>query len=220
MRRVDILDLLAGAADGVAVLDRHLRFVFWNKTAEQLLGFTAEEVIGRYCYEVFAGRDACGSAVCQVSCFAFVTGRAGKQVPTSEVLVSTKGGGRIWINLSTLLVRSKKRRDLSSIVHLFRGVHTAVRAERVVEDASRTLAQQADRPEARAASRTGSLTARENEVLQHLVSGATTKAIADRLYISPLTVRNHIRSVLAKLGVHTRLEAVIVAMRRDRSDPS
>lgn len=220
MRRVDILDLLADAADGVAVLDRHLRFVFWNRAAEQLLGFTAEEVIGRYCYEVLAGRAVCGSAVCHVSCFAFVTGRAGKQVPTSEVLVSTKGGGRIWINLSTLLVRSKKRRDLSSVIHIFRGVNTPGQAERVVEEVTKVSSQQADRPEARAAQRTGPLTPRENEVLQHLASGAATKAIADRLCISPLTVRNHIRSVLEKLGVHSRLEAVIVAMERDRSESS
>jgi DNA-binding NarL/FixJ family response regulator len=52
----------------------------------------------------------------------------------------------------------------------------------------------------------GALTAREVEVLQEVASGATNKEIAERLYISVNTVRNHIHNVLQKLNLHNRRE--------------
>lgn len=56
-----------------------------------------------------------------------------------------------------------------------------------------------------------SLTRREMEVLNLLGAGADTAAIAGRLHVSPLTVRTHIRAVLAKLDVHSQLQAVAKA---------
>ena len=56
------------------------------------------------------------------------------------------------------------------------------------------------------------LTARELEVLELLADGASGRVIAQRLYLSFNTVRNHAQSVLDKLGVHSRLEAVAVAL--------
>lgn len=57
------------------------------------------------------------------------------------------------------------------------------------------------------------LTARELEVLQLLSEGASKDEIGNRLFVSPNTVRNHIQSILSKLGAHSRLEAVAVAVR-------
>jgi len=59
------------------------------------------------------------------------------------------------------------------------------------------------------------LTTREREVLGLLVTGSGTSAIAVALVIVPATVRNHIQSILAKLGVHTRLEAVAMTVREN-----
>jgi DNA-binding NarL/FixJ family response regulator len=56
------------------------------------------------------------------------------------------------------------------------------------------------------------LTDREMDVLRQLASGRTTEQIADSLYISVLTVRSHVKSILAKLGVHSKLEAVTYAL--------
>jgi DNA-binding NarL/FixJ family response regulator len=58
------------------------------------------------------------------------------------------------------------------------------------------------------------LTARETEVLQLLAEGLPTDEMAARLYLSVNTVRNHVHSVLRKLGVHSRLEAVAHGIRR------
>jgi DNA-binding NarL/FixJ family response regulator len=57
------------------------------------------------------------------------------------------------------------------------------------------------------------LTAREIEVLELLASGYGTRAIADRLVISPKTVATHIQRIMAKLGVHSRTAAVVRAHR-------
>jgi len=57
------------------------------------------------------------------------------------------------------------------------------------------------------------LTPREREVLQHMVDGAGRDEIAGRLYLSPNTVRTHTQNVLAKLDVHSVVEAVAVGLR-------
>lgn len=62
--------------------------------------------------------------------------------------------------------------------------------------------------------RSGALTPREREVLQLLAEGLSTRDIADRLVVSVSTVRNHVQSILTKLGVHSKLEAVTVAARQ------
>jgi len=57
------------------------------------------------------------------------------------------------------------------------------------------------------------LTSREKEVLQALAEGLDGKEIAQRLNISAVTERNHVASILAKLGVHSRLQAIIFAVK-------
>ena len=57
------------------------------------------------------------------------------------------------------------------------------------------------------------LTDREKEVLQALTEGLDGREIAERLRISHKTERNHMASILAKLGVHSRLQALVFALR-------
>jgi DNA-binding NarL/FixJ family response regulator/signal transduction histidine kinase len=57
------------------------------------------------------------------------------------------------------------------------------------------------------------ITAREREVLEGLAEGLDSQGIADRLHISVRTERNHVASILAKLGAHSRLEALVLSVR-------
>jgi len=57
------------------------------------------------------------------------------------------------------------------------------------------------------------LTPREKEVLELLAQGLSNQAIAERLVISPHTVRNHVQNLLTKLHGHSKLEAVANAVR-------
>ncbi len=55
------------------------------------------------------------------------------------------------------------------------------------------------------------LTARQREVLDHLVAGASTEDMAAAMGIRPVTVSNHVAALLRRLGVRSRLEAVALA---------
>ena len=59
------------------------------------------------------------------------------------------------------------------------------------------------------------LTSREVEILQCFAEGNSVKEVARLLYISPGTVQTHTKNILAKLGVHSKLEAVTLALRHD-----
>jgi DNA-binding NarL/FixJ family response regulator len=63
------------------------------------------------------------------------------------------------------------------------------------------------------------LTPREREILSHLAHGKSGASIAAELNIAPLTVRTHIRNLLEKLGMHSRLEAVSYALRIGLIEP-
>ncbi len=59
------------------------------------------------------------------------------------------------------------------------------------------------------------LTPREREALQALAEGLSDKEIAEQLYVSVGTARNHIANILAKLEVQSRLQALVFAVRHD-----
>jgi two-component system NarL family response regulator len=59
------------------------------------------------------------------------------------------------------------------------------------------------------------LTGREIEVLSLVAEGQTSRQIGTLLFISENTVKNHIRNILDKLGLHSRSEAVLYAVRED-----
>jgi DNA-binding NarL/FixJ family response regulator len=58
------------------------------------------------------------------------------------------------------------------------------------------------------------LTGREREVLELCAEGLSNQQIADRLFLSVHTVRNHVQNILDKLGAHSKLEAVAMATRQ------
>lgn len=60
------------------------------------------------------------------------------------------------------------------------------------------------------------LTPREREVLDLLAEGLRNAEIAERLHVSPHTVRTHVAAVMGKLGAHTRAHAVAIALGRAR----
>lgn len=61
--------------------------------------------------------------------------------------------------------------------------------------------------------RLGSLSRRELEVLELLADGLNGQAIAERLFLSPETVRTHVRNATSKLGARTRVQAVAMVVR-------
>jgi NarL family two-component system response regulator LiaR len=85
-----------------------------------------------------------------------------------------------------------------------------------------TLAPEATQALINSANRPGkpeyNLTEREREVLSLMVEGFTNPAIAETLFVSRSTVKFHVSSILAKLGVATRTEAVALAVQESLLD--
>ncbi|KGN32337.1 chemotaxis protein CheY [Knoellia sinensis KCTC 19936] len=63
------------------------------------------------------------------------------------------------------------------------------------------------------------LTDRELEVLALVARGKANKEIASQLFISENTVKNHVRNILEKLQLHSRVEAALYALRRNLIEP-
>lgn len=73
------------------------------------------------------------------------------------------------------------------------------------------LTRRAGVPRARAAARAGELTERELEVLRAMATGASNAEIARTLFLGEATVKTHVGSVFAKLGVRDRAGAIVFA---------
>jgi len=99
----------------------------------------------------------------------------------------------------------------ADISELREAVHKAAAGEALIAPAVlRRLLARIARSETQ---RGKNLTAREREVLSLLVEGLTNADIAEQLFVSVYTVRNHVQSILVKLDAHSKLEAAAIAVR-------
>lgn len=209
-----LLNILSNIADGALAVDREHKIVFWNRAAEKLLGFKTEEVLGRFCYEVIAGRAESGRPCCQVDCLDKMQCIERGEIPTDNMLVTTKAGQEVWLSVSSILVPSEYRTHCT-LIHLFRNSTYLKELERSIQRFLTTMSKLLTSNESGInedlSANLQSLTRREQEILCLLGSGSTTQTIAETLFISPATVRNHIHRMLAKLHVKNRLEAALLA---------
>jgi two-component system nitrate/nitrite response regulator NarL len=98
-------------------------------------------------------------------------------------------------------------------------VHRAARGETVVAPAmTAQLVNLVDSKRNTPESLLNQLTGREREILAHLARGESNKAIARALNISQETVKLHVRHVLAKLNLSSRVEAAVFAVERKLAD--
>ena len=78
---------------------------------------------------------------------------------------------------------------------------------RIVQGQSSTRSEPDEAPDA-----LSELTPRETEILGHIAKGKSNKVIARELDISDGTVKLHVKSILRKLGMHSRVEAAVMAV--------
>jgi DNA-binding CsgD family transcriptional regulator len=60
--------------------------------------------------------------------------------------------------------------------------------------------------------RLASLSPRERDILERIASGCTNAEIGRQIFISEKTVRNHVTRIFEKLGVHSRAQAIVLAL--------
>ena len=193
---------LERAGDGAFVIAADGRIVLWNHAAERIVGYTAQEALGRSCCDLLAGRDDDGNRLCHKGCRVITLVKMGDPVQNFDMQTRTKAGRSVWLNMSIVATPNGPRGPLT--VHLFRDVTAAKELLNLVRQnfAARAPGSLENNDD---------LTKRELEILRLLANGESTRAVADRLHVSTATVRNHVQNILGKLGVHSRLQAVAYA---------
>ena len=219
------------ADDAVFVADDRGVVRMINRPAELLLGCAAGEALGRPCWEVARLRYRNGVPVCGPDCPVRRRAREnGGRIEKQRLARRRPRGRSLGLELFTVVVATGT--DGRSVVLHLLAPHPAPAARRAsrgqaAAGGARERPDRGKRPSdvrpaplhpagsvsaeiAQGRRRLHLLSTREREVLASLGRGDPTRRIADELCISPNTVRNHIRSILAKLRVHRRMEAALL----------
>ena len=188
-----LLERLENAPYGAYAIDLEQNIVFWNRRAEGILGYPAQDTIGRKCYEVVQGHLPDGvTPFCSRNCPAIVAAKHGRIPPASSVRTRCASGQIKRITMIPLIATDQE--DQTILVHMFHETPSE-------EPDSGTL------PEL-------PLTSRELEVLRMLAGGLRPSDIAEQLVISVHTVRKHIGNASEKLHSHGMMSAVLAAQRQ------
>jgi PAS domain S-box-containing protein len=205
--------LLAAVEHSVIQLDGALRIESFNQPTLNLLGHSPDQLLGRPAFTAVDLRDEDGRAVTDVSHPAVrVSSRpsfcslAVKDSQGAWCTVGRSDGERRLVRVRLSVFMGSRPEDSGHLMVLF---ESGTKAEGTPDAPTREQARGA-----------AGLTAREGDVLDGLAAGGDVPTIARWLGISVHSVRGHVKSITAKLGVHSQLQAVIVAARRGMVDLS
>lgn len=213
-----LLRALAQASCGAYGVTVDQTIVFWNQSAERILGYSSEEVIGRRCFEVMGGiAQGSLSPQCLKGCPSLRYLRAGLVPATSRLHMLSANGERRWVNITPMVVTGVLQ-DAPLLLHLFDSSSETEEAKAATNTVREALLAGgaeviSDHPTTTTEENAPSLTQREQEVLRQVALGKDTPQIAAELGISRHTVRNHIRNLRQKLKASTKLDAVVTSIR-------
>lgn len=211
MKPSEIQQVVDGTAEPAFALDSNGQVAAWNAAAEGTFGLTADKAIGQYCSDVLHGIDECGME-CSHDCT--VRHRAERREPLKsyDIQLATRDGKR-WFSMVVTSVAGEKG-DPVITIHIARPIDLQKRLEGVFKDfvAKEGLVSDGRKSDLveieRTTTRQVELTPREIEILRLISDGRTSAKIAEELFISKVTVNNHVQHILKKLNASSRLEAV------------
>ncbi len=209
----ETLDRISRSGEAVFAIDSSDRVVLWNKKCEELLGKPAKSVLGKRCDEVIGGRDAQGNIYCYRNCPVAYQAREKTSEPVARfpLTIETSKGKPREFEMSMFAIPSYHP-ALSIVVHVVREWRKKKKfsaLEKGLE--TETSTREPLWPMSTREGEPVTLTGREKEILRHLAQGESAAEIGKSLFISAVTVRNHIQAILRKLDVHSKLEAVVFA---------
>jgi len=208
-------DLARHSLDALFAIDGDQRVTFWNQACEDLTGVPATEAMGSSCHEILRGHDPSGRQFCAPNCPVAQLAKGGPSPSTFSIRISAGEAGRVHLNVGTMLVPSGIDGEWM-VVHFMRRGHCKTSAGLLARDGPGKNIEGNSHQQAMAGNASHGLallTEREREILCLMAYGQTTDVISQRLHISVITVRNHIQRLMAKLNVHSRVEAVSCAHR-------
>jgi PAS domain S-box-containing protein len=202
-------------SDGMFTVTVDQKIKTWNASAEKILGYTSDQVVGKKCYDVLCANGNLGRVKCSRGCVVVSNASKGRTTKDFDLACKTSDDEAKSINMSIMLPAQGS--GTREVLHMFRDVTD----RRRVENASSGLNQNNVDRTSKSSSVLGSasgyrlppLTTREDQVLKLLAAGKNTNDISEILDIRPLTARNHISRLLTKLGCRSRLEVVALGTR-------
>ena len=208
----DALELIAESKAPAYGMDRHDRIVFWNEGAEKALGWSSEEVLGKMCYDVLAGRDVFGNLYCAQECPVVVSAIAGDDVRPYLLDVRKKGSSASVKLIVRAVPLPAAGPAFAVLMHFLETEGPEL--DNLVSSLRSAVREPAGLPPVDPPISVSPLSGREREIVMLLSNGYAALNIAAKLNLSHATVRNHIQNVLRKLEVHSQVEAVALAFRR------
>ncbi len=203
-----IFESLELSPDAIFVTDRHNAIVFWNEAARRVLGYHADDVIGRSCAELLKGCDNFGNRYCSENCPIKGIANRGDIIQHFDLKLVARDEHVVRAEIDVLQLRTTA--DEFLLLHMVRP-HEAESRPAAVEGVPPQLHAVRESTDARVRK----LTSRETEVLGMLAAGRSTPEIAERLHISVSTTRDHIQNILVKLELHSKAEAVAFAFQKN-----
>ena len=207
----DALELIAEQNAPAYGMDRHDRIVYWNEGAEKALGWSAEEVLGKMCYDVLAGRDAFGNLYCTKECPVVVSAIAGDDVRPYLLELKKKGSASVKVIVRAVPLPAAGP-SFAVLMHFLETEGPAL--DNLIASLRAAVREPGGLPPVDPPISVSPLSGREREIVMMLSNGYAALNIAAKLNLSHATVRNHIQNVLRKLEIHSQVEAVALAFRR------
>ncbi|MFI5197663.1 MAG: LuxR C-terminal-related transcriptional regulator [Thermoanaerobaculia bacterium] len=208
----DALELIAESKAPAYGMDRHDRIVFWNEGAEKALGWSSEDVLGKMCYDVLAGRDVFGNLYCARDCPVVVSAIAGEDVRPYLLDVRKKGSSASVKLIVRAVPLPAAGPAFAVLMHFLETEGPEL--DNLVSSLRSAVREPSGLPPVDPPISVSPLSGREREIVMLLSNGYAALNIAAKLNLSHATVRNHIQNVLRKLEVHSQVEAVALAFRR------
>jgi PAS domain S-box-containing protein len=202
---------LEKSPNAVFVTDRHNRIVFWNRSAEGLLGYTSDEMVGSSCGVTLQGCDDHGNRYCGETCPITQIAARQEAIRRFGLRLTARDGHELFVDVNVLNLTIEAPESFL-LVHIL--TPAAPAPSRTSEESAPPPRPPMEAVRESPDARVRRLTAREVEVLGMLAAGHSTPDIAARLYISNLTARNHIQNILDKLEVHSKAEAIAFAFQK------
>jgi len=208
----DALELIAESKAPAYGMDRHDRIVYWNEGVEKALGWSSEEVLGRMCYEVLAGRDLFGNLYCTKECPVVVSAIAGDDVRPFLIDVKKKGSSRSVKLIVRPVPLPAAGPSFAVLMHFLDSEGASLDA--LISSLRAAVREPDGLPPVDPPISVSPLSTREREIVLLLSNGYAALNISAKLNLSLATVRNHINNVLRELDVHSQIEAVALSFRR------
>jgi DNA-binding CsgD family transcriptional regulator len=197
--------LFSRTPDAVFAIDKTRHIVFHNSAFEQIFQRPATQITGHECHEVLCGSALNGQRFCGADCRIARDTVCGRAAENFDLVVSKPDKQLVWLSVGACALSQPV--DKAAAIFILRPV-SALQATSGFAGPPSILLRKPNPP-----GKALDLTRREQQILKLLTDGLGTAAIAHALHISRITVRRHLQNLFAKLSVHSRTEAVVLAFR-------